>query len=159
MYFWSSRQGEHCQWVMCVTDERYCFRESDSRFYAAQVVLCFEYLHFLDLVYRDLKPENILIDHTGYLKVSAPSRRQCELKPLPSPWPISFRSDKPPISQDVLPSFINPFSWKPIRQLCCHLGLNLFCCHPSRDGAFPQFTWFVRFLSDDVTPLMLLEHS
>ena len=44
-------------------------RESDSRFYAGQVILAFEYLHYLDLVYRDLKPENILIDHTGYLKV------------------------------------------------------------------------------------------
>ena len=47
-------------------------RETDSRFYASQVVLAFEYLHYLDLVYRDLKPENILIDHLGYLKVSGP---------------------------------------------------------------------------------------
>jgi serine/threonine protein kinase len=47
--------------------------EADSRFYAAQVILAFEYLHYLDLVYRDLKPENILIDHTGYLKVSTPA--------------------------------------------------------------------------------------
>lgn len=46
------------------------FRETDSRFYASQVVLAFEYLHYLDLVYRDLKPENILIDHLGYLKVT-----------------------------------------------------------------------------------------
>lgn len=44
-------------------------REPDSNFYAAQVIMAFEYLHFLDLVYRDLKPENILIDKTGYLKV------------------------------------------------------------------------------------------
>jgi serine/threonine protein kinase len=46
------------------------FSESQARFYAAQVVLGFEYLHHLDLVYRDLKPENILIDNEGYLKVS-----------------------------------------------------------------------------------------
>lgn len=46
-----------------------CFSEQHSRFYGSQVVLAFEYLHFLDIVYRDLKPENILIDTNGYLKV------------------------------------------------------------------------------------------
>ncbi|XP_063706308.1 cAMP-dependent protein kinase catalytic subunit alpha-like [Culicoides brevitarsis] len=46
------------------------FSESHARFYAAQVVLAFEYLHHLNLIYRDLKPENILIDHLGYLKIT-----------------------------------------------------------------------------------------
>lgn len=41
-----------------------------SRFYAAQVVLCFEYLHSKDIIYRDLKPENILIDASGYIKLT-----------------------------------------------------------------------------------------
>uniref|UniRef100_A0A5K3FR94 cAMP-dependent protein kinase n=1 Tax=Mesocestoides corti TaxID=53468 RepID=A0A5K3FR94_MESCO len=46
------------------------FSESHARFYASQVVLAFEYLHHLELVYRDLKPENILIDEHGYLKIT-----------------------------------------------------------------------------------------
>lgn len=46
------------------------FNENHSRFYASQVVLGFEYLHHLELVYRDLKPENILITEKGYLKIT-----------------------------------------------------------------------------------------
>ena len=64
------------QFLFIVIKELYAFcvlfsySEPHSRFYAAQIVLAFEYLHYLDLIYRDLKPENLLIDTHGYLKVS-----------------------------------------------------------------------------------------
>ena len=41
-----------------------------SRFYSAQVVSMFEYLHSKNIVYRDLKPENILLKEDGYLKLT-----------------------------------------------------------------------------------------
>lgn len=43
--------------------------EGQSLFYAAQIVLSFQYLHHMDIIYRDLKPENLVIDRDGYLKV------------------------------------------------------------------------------------------
>lgn len=46
------------------------FDENLAKFYASQVILALEYLHFCNLVYRDLKPENILIDKNGYLKIT-----------------------------------------------------------------------------------------
>ncbi|CAF1295210.1 unnamed protein product [Adineta steineri] len=46
------------------------FQEHITLFFAAQIVLVFEYLHFFDIIYRDLKPENILVDIHGYLKLA-----------------------------------------------------------------------------------------
>ena len=46
------------------------FPNQTAKFYAAQVVLAFEYLHSKDIVYRDLKPENLLVDSNGYLKIT-----------------------------------------------------------------------------------------
>jgi serine/threonine protein kinase len=43
--------------------------DSHARFYAAQVVAIFTYMHSLKVVYRDLKPENLLLDLDGYLKM------------------------------------------------------------------------------------------
>ena len=44
--------------------------ERAAKFYAAQIVIVFEYLHQFKIVYRDLKPENILMDSRGYLKLT-----------------------------------------------------------------------------------------
>ena len=46
------------------------FPPDQAKFYAAQVVQMFEYLHNKNIIYRDLKPENILIDNIGYLKLT-----------------------------------------------------------------------------------------
>ena len=39
------------------------------KFYAANVVLAFKFMHSKGISYRDLKPENLLLNHDGYLKV------------------------------------------------------------------------------------------
>lgn len=46
------------------------FDESTARFFAAGVILAFEYMHKKGIVYRDLKPENLLLDNDGYIKIT-----------------------------------------------------------------------------------------
>ncbi|KAK5781462.1 cAMP-dependent protein kinase catalytic subunit TPK2 PWA37_003613 [Arxiozyma heterogenica] len=41
-----------------------------AKFYAAEVTLALEYLHFHNIIYRDLKPENILLDRYGHIKIT-----------------------------------------------------------------------------------------
>jgi len=41
-----------------------------SKFYAAEVVCAFEYMHSKNIAYRDLKPENLLLDSDGHIKIT-----------------------------------------------------------------------------------------
>ncbi|KAJ3364079.1 camp-dependent protein kinase catalytic subunit [Allomyces arbusculus] len=46
------------------------FSNNVAKFYAAEVVLAFEYMHSKDMIYRDLKPENLLLDAQGHIKIT-----------------------------------------------------------------------------------------
>lgn len=45
-------------------------QESAAKFYAAEVLLALEYLHYLGFFYRDLKPENILMRDSGHIALT-----------------------------------------------------------------------------------------
>ena len=45
------------------------FTNERARYYAAELVLAIEFMHFNGVIYRDLKPENVLIDNEGHIKI------------------------------------------------------------------------------------------
>jgi len=47
-----------------------CLPEIAVKFYAGEVLLALEYLHFKGFIYRDLKPENILLHSSGHIRLS-----------------------------------------------------------------------------------------
>ena len=57
--------GEFFRFLQAQKDGR--LGEAAAKFYAAEVLLALEYLHFSGVVYRDLKPENILLNAAGHV--------------------------------------------------------------------------------------------
>nr|AML78000.1 putative LOV domain-containing protein [Viola canadensis] len=45
-------------------------KEDAMRFYAAEVIVALEYLHYQGIIYRDLKPENILLQSNGHVALT-----------------------------------------------------------------------------------------
>lgn len=43
---------------------------TEAKHYAAELVLCIEYMHNLNIIHRDLKPDNILLDKNGHIKLA-----------------------------------------------------------------------------------------
>jgi len=46
------------------------FSAVQTRFFCAEIIMAFEYMHNLDIMHRDLKPENVLIDYRGHVKLT-----------------------------------------------------------------------------------------
>lgn len=46
------------------------FDEAAVRFYASEIVVAFEYLHMMGIIYRDLKPENVLVRSDGHIMLT-----------------------------------------------------------------------------------------
>nr|CCC94332.1 putative protein kinase A catalytic subunit [Trypanosoma congolense IL3000] len=46
------------------------FPNDVAKFYSAEVILAFEYIHSCGIIYRDLKPENVLLDKFGNIKIT-----------------------------------------------------------------------------------------
>lgn len=61
---------------------------AQCKFYAAQIVLAFEYLHSKKIIHRNLKSESILIDDSGYLRLSGFKFSKILKKPYKT-WTLS----------------------------------------------------------------------
>ena len=46
------------------------FSEKLTKFYAAEILLGFKYMHDKHIAYRDIKPENILVDMEGHIRIA-----------------------------------------------------------------------------------------
>jgi serine/threonine protein kinase len=109
--------------------ERTLFDEDTAKFYAASVLVAFEYMHSLNIIYRDLKPENLLLDKDGFLKVTdfgfakdITSGRTWTLCGTPDYLGQSFSQFQTPVSSAT------PGHWNSFHSLRLLLLPRLLCC-------------------------------
>lgn len=50
--------------------KRIKFKEEQTRFFIAWIVLALDYIHGQGYIHRDIKPENLVFDNNGYLHVT-----------------------------------------------------------------------------------------
>lgn len=46
------------------------FKEVQTRFFIACILISLEYLHNNNIIHRDIKPENLVLDKDGYVRVT-----------------------------------------------------------------------------------------
>lgn len=46
------------------------FSEVQTKFFIANLIVAFDYIHNQGVIHRDIKPENIVIDPNGYLRIT-----------------------------------------------------------------------------------------
>lgn len=49
--------------------KRGVIKETEVRFYVAEMIAAIEYLHHIGIIHRDLKPENVLLGHDGNVAI------------------------------------------------------------------------------------------
>ena len=59
--------GGDLRYHLCLYNE---FNETESKFFAACILLALEYIHDNNIIHRDLKPENLIFDKEGFLKLT-----------------------------------------------------------------------------------------
>ncbi|WOG87931.1 hypothetical protein DCAR_0207164 [Daucus carota subsp. sativus] len=103
------------------------FNEAAVRFYASEVVVAFEYLHMMGIIYRDLKPENVLIRSDGHIMLTDFDLcLKCD-----NSTPIALVKDQATLTKNSLP--LCTVKQTPLSRILPNCKLpNIYCLRPRR---------------------------